>query len=839
MPFVKTTVAFGDKKVSLDPEKLINSIVDVICLVDQQGTILYISQNALSLFGYRPDELIGSSFHQFVVQKDIDKTLQLMATATTINQISNFEIGCLRKDGEVVHVIWSGRWDENDGIFYCVARDGSDKRNMELRLLKAQQMASVANFEYDVNKQVFTHVSANFFEICGLTKEKAKDLTLNDFLHAVHPEDRYKVQALLHGPDTTNSEYRILHANGSSTFVSHQQESIYNEAGCHIRTIGVLQDITERKLTELNILHSERRFKSLVQNGNDMIGIVDAAGVYVFVGDTVTTHLGYAAGELVGRSAFDFIHPDDIPMTSAYLEKALTSEFVAAPPYRFRNAAGKWRWMDTRVVNHISNPAINGFVVNSRDITEKKHQEDEYRMLSQVVQESPNAILVTDLQQIITWTNKAFLQLSELSLDAVVGKSPSALFPGEDLLVPGNKSINDSRQSCKVVRYISQSGKQYWLELQFQSVFDTLGLLKHYLIIGRDITVQKTAELARLQSEKRFQALVQHGSDLIVIIDDNANFRYASDNIQCILGYHPAEIIGQNAYDFIHPDDHRKVEKELFQLLNEKAVNASVQHRFKTKQGQWVWLESKGTNHAANHSIQGILVNSRNINDRVELQRRLNYELINKQKEITAAVIRAQETERSQLGLELHDNVNQVLTTVKLYNEMYLTGMVEDKEILSKSSDYIQDCINEIRSISKRLSAPTLGSISLQDSIQELVDSINLTNRVRIICHFNGLDQFIVSEDLHLGIYRIVQEGLNNVLKYANATTVIIELNKKENDLCLHINDDGQGFDTTIKRKGIGITNMKTRAENLNGSFFLESAPGQGCLLRICFHDIS
>jgi signal transduction histidine kinase len=110
---------------------------------------------------------------------------------------------------------------------------------------------------------------------------------------------------------------------------------------------------------------------------------------------------------------------------------------------------------------------------------------------------------------------------------------------------------------------------------------------------------------------------------------------------------------------------------------------------------------------------------------------------------------------------------------------------------------------------------------------------------VRIICHFNGLDQFIVSEDLHLGIYRIVQEGLNNVLKYANATTVIIELNKKENDLCLHINDDGQGFDTTIKRKGIGITNMKTRAENLNGSFFLESAPGQGCLLRICFHDIS
>jgi signal transduction histidine kinase len=278
---------------------------------------------------------------------------------------------------------------------------------------------------------------------------------------------------------------------------------------------------------------------------------------------------------------------------------------------------------------------------------------------------------------------------------------------------------------------------------------------------------------------------------------------------------------------------------ELYRVLHEKASIAGIQHRFRTKEGSWVWLESKGSNHIANHSIQGILINSRNINDRVELQQRLNYEMINKQKEITAAVIRAQETERSQLGLELHDNVNQVLTTVKLYNEMYLTGMVQDKEILLKSSDYIQECINEIRSISKRLSAPTLGSISLQDSIQELVDSINLTNRVRISCAFNGLDLFVVSEDLHLGIYRIVQESLNNVLKYAGADTVLIELNRKENELCLRISDDGQGFDTSIKRKGIGITNMRTRAENLNGSFFLSSAPGQGCTLRICFHDIS
>jgi signal transduction histidine kinase len=120
-------------------------------------------------------------------------------------------------------------------------------------------------------------------------------------------------------------------------------------------------------------------------------------------------------------------------------------------------------------------------------------------------------------------------------------------------------------------------------------------------------------------------------------------------------------------------------------------------------------------------------VNARDITDRIKLQQKLDLELASKQKDITAAIIETQEKERSQLGLELHDNVNQVLTTIKLYNEMLLDGLGDQKDILTRSIKHLQNCINEIRSISKRLSAPTLGAITLDSSIRELIQSISLT----------------------------------------------------------------------------------------------------------------
>ncbi|RYD91427.1 MAG: hypothetical protein EOP50_14330, partial [Sphingobacteriales bacterium] len=161
----------------------------------------------------------------------------------------------------------------------------------------------------------------------------------------------------------------------------------------------------------------------------------------------------------------------------------------------------------------------------------------------------------------------------------------------------------------------------------------------------------------------------------------------------------------------------------------------------------------------------------------------------------------------------------------------------EDRSLLQRSATYLQECIDEIRSISKRLSAPTLGKILLKDSIGELVASINLTHRVDISFETRGLKEKSVSEELHLAIYRIVQEGLNNIIKYAGAQTARISIRATRGKITLLIADDGKGFDSNGKRGGIGLTNMKTRAENLDGTFELQTEPGRGCTIKVCFPE--
>jgi signal transduction histidine kinase len=216
-------------------------------------------------------------------------------------------------------------------------------------------------------------------------------------------------------------------------------------------------------------------------------------------------------------------------------------------------------------------------------------------------------------------------------------------------------------------------------------------------------------------------------------------------------------------------------------------------------------------------------------------EKELEKETRQRQRIVTNAVIQATERERTRMGLELHDNVSQMLTTVKLYTEIALDGSIDTRDMLKKSSQYLQDCINEIRFISHQLSTPTLGDITLEESVKELVESINVTGKVLVHSTVNGFENVHLSEDFHLCIYRIVQEQLNNILKYADAAEVFIILLNTKSGITLSISDDGKGFDTKAKIAGIGLINMKARTENFGGTLCIESAPGKGCQLRAIF----
>ena len=193
-------------------------------------------------------------------------------------------------------------------------------------------------------------------------------------------------------------------------------------------------------------------------------------------------------------------------------------------------------------------------------------------------------------------------------------------------------------------------------------------------------------------------------------------------------------------------------------------------------------------------------------------------------------VIEAQEKERAIIGYELHDNINQILTASKLHLQ-FTNDTLKDKNIL-KSIEYIQTAINEIRNISRSLSAPTLGSKSLTDSISNLIQNISNVTNLDIYFEYSTYSKEI-SKEQSLAIYRITQEQINNIIKHAGATKVNISLAQDNKVTILNISDNGKGFDTRVKRNGIGLNNILSRSQIFNGKMSIDSAPGKGTKLEI------
>jgi signal transduction histidine kinase len=202
------------------------------------------------------------------------------------------------------------------------------------------------------------------------------------------------------------------------------------------------------------------------------------------------------------------------------------------------------------------------------------------------------------------------------------------------------------------------------------------------------------------------------------------------------------------------------------------------------------------------------------------------------QRKITEQVINAQEKEREEIGRELHDNVNQVLTSVKLYLETAASREEARAILLPKSIDLIMSCINEIRNLSRSLTAPTLGTKSLIDSVNALIDTVHSSSGLQI--NFNHSSYKVpICMNQKLAIYRILQEQFNNIIKHAGATEISVSLSQAEGHTILKILDDGKGFNPLDKRNGIGINNIISRAEVFNGKVDIESASGKGCLLKV------
>ena len=209
---------------------------------------------------------------------------------------------------------------------------------------------------------------------------------------------------------------------------------------------------------------------------------------------------------------------------------------------------------------------------------------------------------------------------------------------------------------------------------------------------------------------------------------------------------------------------------------------------------------------------------------------------LDKQKLIAQAMVDAQERERAEIGKELHDNINQILSTTKLYLELAKNDNNQRLNLINRSAGNIHNAIHEIRNISRSLVPSSIGDLGLQDSVADLVESIRTTKTLHVEFYAVGDIDACTSDKAKLTLFRIIQEQVNNVLKHSGARNLIIELilAETEGNIELSITDDGKGFNPEKMRKtGLGLSNITSRAELSGGKVNIQSEPGQGCKLRV------
>ena len=368
-----------------------------------------------------------------------------------------------------------------------------------------------------------------------------------------------------------------------------------------------------------------------------------------------------------------------------------------------------------------------------------------------------------------------------------------------------------------------------FLALLFIALLVTAPLLKH------NQKERAEAEKKIGESEEKYRNLFQN-NPLPMWIYNPATLRFLEVNQMAVqhYGYSESEFLSMSVMEIRPEKERQRLEK----IIAEKREQDRMY-----KRGVWTHLKKNGEaifvdiiSHDIRYgNVKAVLVLANDVTMQMDLQQQIIREKVARQREIAKATIDVQERERNEIGRELHDNVNQVLTTAKLHLDYMGNGCPDVEKHRTISMGLIHAAIDEIRRLSRSLVPATLKDVGLRASIEELIHHINLLGVIKITFKEKGLKEKNLAPDFALTLYRIIQEQTTNILKYAEATQAVIELKQEGQKICLEVRDNGKGFDPSHQRKGVGLANIVNRADVYQGTVDIEVAPGRGCCVKVCF----
>ncbi len=451
---------------------------------------------------------------------------------------------------------------------------------------------------------------------------------------------------------------------------------------------------------------SEARYRGLTESAHDLIAELSATSGLLEISPNVSAILGYSPEAFSEIPYRDLIHADDLVTLSERYREAKRGQTTVTANFRIRHHDGSWSLLEARAHAYPARDGEIRVVVAARDVTEKTGIEQERAQLVSIIQNSTDLVALTTLSG-----NVLFLNVSGRRLLGLASEEEARTQTVYDFV------HGDVSQSLKFDIMPSVHRRKHWsgeLDLRQFTTQHRISTIANLFVIDdhrtgqplaiamicRDISDRKENEAALLESEERYRMLAENPFDLIVELDENARFIYASPNFESVLGYSPESLLGSSGLDLVHPDDRAQVAQN-FTTAAGNLDTIQTTYRALHKDGSERWLETTTrTYRSANSRLMSVLI-SRDITNRVEADEAL------RQTEQKLQQSQKMEAIGRMAGGVAHD-FNNLLTAIIGYSDLLLDELEDENpartnaEEILKASERAAGLTNQLLAFSRR-----------------------------------------------------------------------------------------------------------------------------------------
>jgi PAS domain S-box-containing protein len=853
---------------------LFAAMTDVVLVLDAQGRYLQIAPTRPDLLYKPPAELLGRTIHEVLPAADADNILHRIQLALEKQHPVHIEYSLPIGDREIWFDGTVSPMGE-DKVFW-IARDITEHKQAQLELEQSEKRfrALIENSSDGITlvsaNGMLAYASDSTQRILGYSPE---ELVGHDPMQMIHPDDQAAIGNLLVGlmerPEgSVTTEYRVRHKDGSWRWI----ESMINNmlAKPAIRALVFnYRDVTERKQSELAVQNSEKRFRALVEHNADAIILSNLEGIVLYASPAASQVLGTPLDELIGMNGLTGLHPDDFALVAQVMGELLQKPGASAPfEIRFQHRDGSWHWIEGTGTNLLDEPAVQAFVANYRDVTERKHAEESLRLSGEILQRVRSLVLVSGKDAEITYASPSVKTVLGYEPEELLGDGwwqHSSFDPEEgkreksyirDLAIPETVVSGEPYER----RVKDKAGELHWI--LWQDVKGPDGLV---IGVGHDITERKEADKSLRESEERFR-LMFAGNPLPMWVYDVESLRFLEVNDAAVAryGYSREEFLSMRITDIRPVKEIPRLREDLERVRPAQQSSGEWRHQKKDGQIIDVQITSHTFTFGGHEPGKGaILVVAEDITERKRIEEaRLA-------REAAEEASRAKSEFLSRMSHELRTPLNAILGFGQLLQMDDTTPEQQEcVEYIIKAGQHLLSLINEVLDIARieegRLTI-SMEPVFVRDVVQESLDLVqNLAVRrdIEVKSDLEGMEGCYVMADRQR-LQQVLLNLLANSIKYNHEGGVVniscSQLSSESDGTQQHedpqlpakvrisVSDTGPGLSPDkvarlftpferlgaeqgeVEGTGLGLALSKHLMEAMGGAIGVESEEDKGC----------